>query len=100
MTTVDTKNMTRDEAISIVGMNAILSVEKENCEPTNRVGFNGECQNDDQTEWSASIHCKDIDDEECTLIAYYYTTNKQDQIISDASDGSAIDWTIDHYAIN
>ena len=91
--------LTKDQAIEIVGTDSVSLVEKENCEPTNRVGVNGACQGDDLCEWSAFIHCKDINGEECTLIAYYYTTNEQDQIIADASDGSAIDWVIDHYSV-
>jgi len=87
--------LTREQAIEKVGIEAVEKVDAENCEPTNRVGFNGDCQGDDLTEWSASIKVGDS-----VLVAYYYTSNEQDQVMADYDgDGSAIDWTIDHYAI-
>ena len=93
-------NMTREEAVSIVGEAAIEKVEAQNCEPTNRVGYNGAEQGDGLCEWSASLSCKDQDNNNCILVAYYYTTNKQDQMMAAANgDGSAIDWEIAGYEI-
>lgn len=94
------KNLTREQALEIVGEVAVDKVERENCEPTNRVGYNGACQNDDLCEWSASVRCEDRDGTKCTLVAYYYTTNEQDQAMADADgDGSAIEWEIAGYEV-
>jgi hypothetical protein len=87
--------LTREQAIELVGIEAVEKVEAENCEPSNRVGFNGACQDDDLTEWSASVKVGDR-----VLTAYYYTDNEQDEAMAENDgDGSAIDWTIDHYSI-
>lgn len=93
-------NMTREEAIAIVGLESVEKAERENCEPTNRVGYNGAEQGDGLCEWSASVRCQDKDGDACTLLAYYYTTNEQDQAMAAANgDGSAIDWEIAGYKI-
>jgi len=93
-------NLTREQAVAIVGEAAVDKAERENCEPTNRVGYNGACQNDDLCEWSACVSCEDKDGNDCTLVAYYYTTNEQDQAMADAyGDGSAIDWEIAGYEV-
>ena len=91
-------NLTREQAVAIVDEAAVDKVERENCEPTNRVGYNGACQGDDLCEWSASVRCQDKDGDACTLLAYYYTTNEQDQAMAD-SDGSAVEWEIAGYEI-
>lgn len=93
-------NLTREEAVAAVGKDAVSKVESKNCEPTNRVGYNGACQNNDLCEWSASVSCEDKDGNKCTLVAYYYTTNEEDQAMADAGgDGSVIDWKVAGYEI-
>lgn len=88
-------NLTREQAIAQVGAQAVNSVEAENCEPTNRVGYNGACQGDKLTEWSASISFGDA-----TLTAYYYTSNDDDQAMADnGGDGSYINWVIAGYEV-
>lgn len=91
--------ITREQAVEIVGEANVGRVERENCEPTGRVGVNGACQGDDLCEWSASVSCMDVDGIEATLVAYYYTTNEQDQLMADTGDGGSIDWKVDHYAV-
>lgn len=93
-------NLTRDQAAAIVGIAAVAAVERENCEPTGRVGYNGACQNDNLCEWSACVRCEDLNGNSCWLEAYYYTTNEQDQEMADADgDGSVIDWEIAGYEV-
>lgn len=88
-------NLTREQAISEVGEAAVKAVEAKNCEPTNRVGYNGACQGDDFCEWSASVRVGDA-----VLTAYYYTTNAEDEAMAaQDGDGSAIDWEIAGYEI-
>ena len=93
------KQLTREQAIEIVGIEAVKKVEAENCEPTGRVGFNGACQGDDLTEWSASVAASDKEGYPVRLVAYYYTDNDEDQAMADAGDGSVINWEISHYAV-
>lgn len=93
-------NLSREQAVEIVGEAAVSAVESKNCEPTGRVGYNGACQGDEECEWSASEACKDETGLDVTLVAYYYTTNEQDQLMAECDgDGSAIDWTISGYVV-
>lgn len=86
-------NLSREQATAIVGEIAVLNVESENCEPTGRCGYNGSCQGDSLCEWSAGVRCEDKDGNDCTLVAYYYTTNEQDENID------LIDWEIEGFEI-
>lgn len=89
--------LTRAEAIKLAGIIAVDKVEALNCEPTNRVGYNGACQDDDLTEWSASVTLDNGD----VLTAYYYTDNDEDEAMGNADgDGSVIDWIIAGYDID
>ena len=93
-------NLTREQAIETVGELAINEVEHKNCEPTGRVGYNGVCQGDDLCEWSASVACETKDGDDVVLTAYYYTSNKQDEIMAaNYGDGSYIDWEIAGFEI-
>ncbi|PJJ96460.1 hypothetical protein CO615_10680 [Lysobacteraceae bacterium NML75-0749] len=93
--------LTREEAISMVGLEAVEAVERENCEPTNSVGYNGACQGDQKTEWVASVKATDADGNPVRIYAYYYTTNEQDAAMAAADgDGSVVDWVIDHYRVS
>ena len=93
-------DLSREQAVELVGNMAADAVERENCEPTNRVGYNGSCQGDDLCEWSAAVTCADREGDRCALVAYYYTTNEQDDsMAAQDGDGSAIDWQIDGYEV-
>ena len=56
--------MTRTEAARIVGESTLLQLDRVNCEPTNRVGFNGAIQGDESCEWAASISAQDTKGEQ------------------------------------
>jgi len=93
-------NLSREQAVEIVGEAAVDAVERKNCEPTGRVGYNGACQGNEECEWSASVACNDGDGLDVTLTAYYYTTNEQDQLMAECDgDGSVIDWEINGFSI-
>ena len=84
--------LNRDEAIEIVGIEAVLRLEKVSCEPTNRV----QCDGDEAVEYAASVDCGD----DTVLTAYYYTTKEEEQAIADADgDGSVIEWHIHGFEI-
>lgn len=89
------EKMTREQVVEMFGEEVVAKLERENCEPTNRVGFNGACQGDASTEWKASIKVGDQ-----YLEAYYYTTNEQDERMAECEgDGSAINWEIEFYTV-
>lgn len=93
--------MTRDEAIKAVGIEAVEAVERINCEPTNRVGYNGNTQNDPTIEWEATYQLPENADEYDHISAYYYTDADETDRIAEETGGdlSGLDWTIDHYEI-
>lgn len=92
---------TRDQAIALVGLDAIEEVDAENCELTNRVGYRGAAYGEPLTERAAYVHCVDQAGNKCTLTAYYYATNEEDRAISEPdADGSEIDWKIAEYEVN
>ena len=94
------KQLTRDEAVEIVGDAAVYAVEGKNCEPTNRAGYNGACQGDKLTEWAASTKCVDKDGKECMLCVYYYTTEEQAETVEESGgDWASITWTPAHYVV-
>ena len=89
--------LTREQAVAIVGEAAVNKAEATNCEPTNRVGYNGAIQGDDLIEWSGSALAEDKDGTACTVTAYYYTT--QEKIDAAGDDLSNVDWTIAGYEV-
>lgn len=88
--------LTKEQAIALVGDDSVAAVERQNCEPTCRVGYNGACQGDSLTEWRSAVSATDSDGEQVTLLAYYYTTNEQDEHLAEVGD---IDWEIEGYEI-
>ena len=87
--------LSREQAVKLSGLAAVEAVDKENCEPTNRVGYNGSLQRDEETECSASVTCP-----AGTLTVYYYTTVEQDDEMAEHDgDGSCINWEIAGYEI-
>ena len=90
-------SLTRDQAVAIVGEAAVAKAEAANCEPTNRVGYNGAVQGDDLIEWSASASAEDKDGTECAVIVYYYTT--QAEVDAAGDDLSNVDWKIAGYEV-
>lgn len=91
-------NLTREQAIAQVGVSAVERAESQNCEPTNRVGYNGACQGDELIEWSASARAQDENGCECVVTAYYYTT--QEEIDAAGDDLSNVAWEIAGYEIS
>ena len=92
--------MTREQAVEVVGEAAVSNVDSKACDPTNRVGYNGLCQGDDSTEWSASVGCEDKDGNDCILIAYYYTSSEQEQVMIDNElDTDYLDFKIAGYEV-
>ena len=76
-------NLTRDQAISLVGIETIEKLEKEHCNPTNKF------INDILVEYKSSIKSNDGS---ATISAYYYIDSSIDNL------DNAV-WEIHHYAI-
>jgi hypothetical protein len=95
---MEVMRLTREEAIKEVGIEAVEAVESLNCEPTNRVGYNGNVQGDDTIEWSATYS---LPDESDYLTAYYYTDADETDSLAEATGGdlSGLGWVVDHYEI-
>ena len=65
---MEKSNLTRAQAIAIVGIDAVDAVDAEYCQPTNRVGYNS---NDDEVEFSSRVNAIDGGGK-ASLVAYYY----------------------------
>lgn len=84
--------LTRDQAVAIVGADAVNAVGAEECDFTNRVQTDG----DTGVEFSASVDAVDTNGEQCLLLAYYY---QDADVLSSAEDLSDLDWKIYAYAV-
>lgn len=86
-------NLSREQAIAAVGVEAVEKVEAENCDFTSRIMPPGW---GDVVEFSACTKCVDHDGDDCVLVAYYY----QDQSAVDEADKlDHLDWEIAGYEI-
>ena len=90
-------NLTREQAICIVGTALVEKVDTESCDFTNRVGFNGSCQGDSEVEFSASVSGIDVDGYDIVLTAYYYQS--ADSVDECGDNLSNLDWVITGYEI-
>jgi len=91
--------LSREQTIEIVDINAVEAVEAENCVPTNRVGYNGSCQDDYLIEWSATVGATTQDGDDVHLTAYYYT-DQDDEDYAETADGwDNIDWAVAGYEV-
>lgn len=85
-------NLSRDEAVKIVGEKAVAAVENENCDFTNRVQTDG----DTGVEFSASVVCEDQDGDRVTLVAYYY---QEEEDLEGVEDLGGLDWEIEGFEV-
>ncbi len=81
--------------MAMVGEEAVIEVERENCEYTNRVQTDG----DTGVEFAASVRCTDQHGDDCTLVAYYYQDQETLDELGD-NDLSALDWEIEGYEVS
>ena len=92
--------VTRDEAIEMVGLEAVEKVESMNCEWSNGGGKSFGEHDTTQT-WKARLHLKNNDEHE-EIYAVYLV---EDSEFIDADGGpiedlSNINWEISHYVIS
>jgi hypothetical protein len=85
-------NLTRDEAIEIVGVDAIEKAESENAYPT------GCLRRDGQVEFKSRLVSKDLDGKKCVINAVWLMGADDVKKSEDLSD---LDWdNVDHYAVD
>jgi len=92
-------NLTREQAVAIVGNAAVDAVDAKGCEPTNRVGYNGACQGDELTEWSATVDAPEADGIPRWLVAYYYTSAADAHAAEAAGDWGTVRFEIAGYEV-
>jgi len=109
---MDKANLTREQAIAMVGLANVEAAEADNCEPTGRVGGNGIMHNDPYIEWagSAEVDYAGLTADQvynlpiggCTIRAIYHESNEAEQAAIDAASSvwDIMDIEIDHYAID
>jgi len=90
--------LTRSAAIDKAGLDLVIAAESDNCEPTNRCGYNGSCQDDALIEWRGSASGADTAGEDITVEVYYYTDEDQ-EAAAKASGWDCISWDIAGYEI-
>lgn len=82
----------RATMVTCFGEDTVFKLERENCEPTNRL-----IDDEDETvEYTSSIKAEDVDGHKCIITAYYY------QNINDVreEDLGNLNWEIDDYGID
>ena len=87
---------TRDQAINIVGEEPVAKLNFERCDFTNRVGFNGSPESDYEVEFAVSMSCKDKENRQVTLMAYYYQYAEDVDSVENLDE---LDWIITGYEI-
>lgn len=86
--TGDLNNLTREQAIDLVGTAEVERVEGENCE--------WDMNMDDYTSrWVAYVQVDD-GEQKWNLSAYYYADNEEINYLEDLGDYA---WVIDHYSL-
>ncbi len=85
-----TTQLTRDQAIAIVGGKYVCRAEDANCD------YTGTCRDDGLTEFAAHAEGFDQDGIPVTVSAYYY---QDAQAAKDAESLDSLNWVIDHYRI-
>ena len=86
-------DLTREQAVNIVGEEAVERVEAENCDFTSCLMPSGW---EDQVEFASSVLCVDRQGQECVLRAYYY---QDADSVAGVEDLSHLEWEIHGYEI-
>ena len=86
------KNLSRDQAIEIVGLDAVEAVE------TGNVVQAGTLRRDGQVEFKSRLNCKDQEGESCTLSAVWLMDGDDVRRVDDLSD---LNWDdCNHYIVD
>jgi len=92
--TTDYNNLSREQAIDLVGQASVEALDNEHCEPTSRL-LPGE---DPDSEFVASVKCE-WDGQPARLRAIYFQSADEMLKIPEDGDMSVLDWEIDHYRL-
>jgi hypothetical protein len=85
-------NLTREQAITKVGLAAVEMVEGKNCDFTGRI----QCDGDNSIEFAASVNTTS-NDGDCVLTVYYYQS-KESLDLSGGDLGNC-EWSIYGYEV-
>jgi hypothetical protein len=89
------RNLTRAEAVEILGETAVDRLECENCDYTSRVSADLDCNN--EVEFSASISLPgDEEWDGLCLTAYYY---QDKDAAREAEDLGSLNWVVSHFTL-
>jgi len=85
-------NLSREQAVAIVGEAAVLAAERDNAEHTNRLMPD----NDPRVEFVGAAKATDRDGIPCTARVYYY---QEASSLAECDDLGALDWAIEGYEV-
>ena len=90
------RTLSREEVVDILGEDSVCKVEAENCDFTNRVSAELDCNN--EVEFSATCAIKQEDPEWgfISITAYYY---QDKDVVSETEDLGNLDWEVRHFTI-
>lgn len=90
------RNLSREEVVEILGEEAVNKVESENCDFTNAVSAELDCNN--EVEFSATYTIKQEDPEWgfISITAYYY---QDKDVVAETEDLGNLDWEVRHFTI-
>lgn len=91
--TLDLDNLTRAQAVSLVGEDAIAKLDNEDCDYTGRLLPD----HDDRYEFSATVNAEDADGYSVVVTAIYYQA-KDD--VDELEDLGGLDWDVAYYQIS
>jgi hypothetical protein len=85
-------NLSREQAVAIVGEAAVLAAERDNAEHTNRLMPD----NDSRVEFVGAAKATDRDGIPCAVRAYYY---QEGEALAECDDLGSLSWTIEGYEV-
>lgn len=89
---LDLSNLTREQAVSLLGETVIAKLDNEGCDFTGRILPDW----DDRYEFSASVHAEDADGYD-VIVTVIYFQSKAD--VDGLEDLGCLDWSVDHYEV-
>lgn len=87
---MDLNNLTREEAVKLVGEDLVKQVDSEDCEYSSYDELNK------TQEWTAHTEVDDDNSEYRLLTTHYFVTDEEISAVENLDD---VDWKINHYSL-